>query len=117
MFDTLSGKLQNAFKNLRGLGKISESNISDSLREVRLALLDADVNFKVVRDFLVRVQEKSLGQEVLQSIQPGQQIIKIIYDDLVELLGSANAGLQLVNQPSCLLMVGLHGSGKTTSSG
>jgi len=117
MFDTLSGKLQKAFKNLRGLGKISESNVSDSLREVRLALLDADVNFKVVRDFLARVQEKSLGQEVIQSIHPGQQIIKIIYDELVELLGSANAGLQLKSQPSCVLMAGLHGSGKTTSSG
>jgi len=117
MFDTLSGKLQNAFKNLRGLGKISESNVSDSLREVRLALLDADVNFKVVRDFLALVQEKSLGQEVIQSIHPGQQIIKIIYDELVELLGSANAGLQLKSQPSCVLMAGLHGSGKTTSSG
>src|SRR5438046_895377 len=117
MFDTISGKLQNAFRNLRGLGKISEENISESLREVRLALLDADVNFKVVRDFIERVKAKSLGQEVIQSIQPGQQIVKIIYDELVELLGSTNAGLELVNQPSCLLMVGLHGSGKTTSSG
>src|SRR5436190_11640345 len=117
MFDTLSSKLQNAFKNLRGLGKISEANVTDSLREVRLALLDADVNFKVVRDFIERVKGKSLGQEVIQSIQPGQQIIKIIHDELVELLGAANAGLQLRSQPSCLLMVGLHGSGKTTSSG
>ena len=117
MFDTLSGKLQNAFKNLRGLGKISEANVSDSLREVRLALLDADVNFKVVRDFIERVRTKSLGQEVVQSIQPGQQIIKIIYDELVELLGAANAGLELKSNPSCLMMVGLHGSGKTTSSG
>src|SRR3982751_5594909 len=117
MFDTISGKLQNAFRNLRGLGKISESNVSDSLREVRLALLDADVNFKVVRDFIQKVQTKSLGQEGIQSVQPGQQIIKIIYDELVELLGSANAALQLKSQPSCLLMAGLHGSGKTTSSG
>src|SRR5438094_3031107 len=117
MFDTLSGKLQNAFRNLRGLGKISEANVTDSLREVRLALLDADVNFKVVRDFIERVKAKSLGQEVIQSIQPGQQIIKIIHDELVELLGSANAGLQLSGNPSCVLMVGLHGSGKTTSSG
>src|ERR1051326_7926888 len=117
MFDTLSSKLQNAFKNLRGLGKISESNVSDSLREVRLALLDADVNFKVVRDFIARVQEKSLGQDVIQSIQPGQQIIKIIHDELVELLGAANAGLQLSSSPSSVMMVGLHGSGKTTSSG
>src|SRR5438445_6602042 len=117
MFETLSGKLQNAFRNLRGLGKLSEANVSDSLREVRFALLDADVNFKVVRDFIEKVKGKSLGQEVIQSIQPGQQIIKIIYDELVELLGAVNAGLQLKSQPSCLLMVGLHGSGKTTSSG
>jgi signal recognition particle subunit SRP54 len=117
MFDTLSGKLQTAFKNLRGLGKISESNITDSLREVRMALLDADVNFKVVKDFIDRVKEKSLGQEVLSSIQPGQQIIKIIHDGLVTLLGSENASLDLKSSPSCLLMVGLHGSGKTTSSG
>ncbi len=117
MFDSLSGKLQNAFRNLRGLGKISESNVGDSLREVRLALLDADVNFKVVKDFIERVKNKSLGQEVIQSIQPGQQIIKIIHDELVELLGSTNAGLNLTRSPSCVLMVGLHGSGKTTSSG
>lgn len=117
MFDALSGKLQNAFRNLRGLGKISESNIADSLREVRLALLDADVNFKVVRDFIERVKTKSLGAEVVQSIQPGQQIVKIIHDELVALLGSENASLQFKNQPASIMMVGLHGSGKTTSSG
>jgi signal recognition particle subunit SRP54 len=117
MFDSLSTKLQSAFKNLRGLGKISEENVSDSLREVRLALLEADVNFKVARDFIDRVKTKSIGQEVLLSIQPGQQIIKIIHDELVELLGSSNASLQLSGNPSCVLMVGLHGSGKTTSSG
>jgi signal recognition particle subunit SRP54 len=116
MFDSLSTKLQEAFKNLRGLGKISEENVSDSLREVRLALLEADVNFKVARDFIERVKNKSIGQEVFLSIQPGQQIIKVIYDELVELLGSANAGIQLSGNPSCVLMVGLHGSGKTTSS-
>jgi signal recognition particle subunit SRP54 len=117
MFDSLSSKLQNAFRNLRGLGKISEANIGDALREVRLALLEADVNFKVARDFIERVKTKSLGAEVVQSIQPGQQIIKIIHDELVELLGSQNSGLNLTGSPSCLLMVGLHGSGKTTSSG
>ncbi|HXC37057.1 MAG TPA: signal recognition particle protein [Candidatus Acidoferrales bacterium] len=116
MFDSLSGKLQNAFKNLRGLGKISESNIADSLREVRMALLEADVNFKVARDFIDRVKAKSAGQEVIQTIHPGQQIIKIINDELVELLGSANAALNLSGNPACVLMVGLHGSGKTTSS-
>jgi signal recognition particle subunit SRP54 len=117
MFDSLSNKLQQAFKNLRGLGKISEANVGDALREVRLALLEADVNFKVARDFIERVKGKSLGQEVIQSIQPGQQIIKIIHDELVDLLGSANAGLELSGNPACVLMVGLHGSGKTTSSG
>ncbi len=116
MFDSLSSKLQNAFRNLRGLGKISEQNASDALREVRLALLEADVNFKVARDFIERVKQKSLGQEVIQSVQPGQQVIKIIHDELVDLLGSANAGLQLSGNPSCVLMVGLHGCGKTTSS-
>src|SRR3974390_1335042 len=116
MFDSLSSKLQNAFRNLRGLGKISESNVSDALRDVRMALLEADVNFKVARDFIERVKAKSIGMEVVQSIQPGQQIIKIIHDELVELLGSSNAGIQLSGNPSCVLMVGLHGSGKTTSS-
>jgi signal recognition particle subunit SRP54 len=116
MFDSLSTKLQEAFKNLRGLGKITEENVGASLREVRLALLEADVNFKVARDFIERVKNKSIGQEVLLSIQPGQQIIKFIYDELVDLLGSANAGIQLSGNPSCVLMVGLHGSGKTTSS-
>jgi signal recognition particle subunit SRP54 len=116
MFDSLSGKLQNAFRNLRGLGKISESNVGDSLREVRQALLEADVNFKVARDFIERVKTKSIGQEVVQSVQPGQQIIKLIHDELVDLLGSENAGLELSGNPSCVLMAGLHGSGKTTSS-
>src|ERR1700751_4313170 len=117
MFDSISSKLQNAFRNLRGLGKISEENVSEALREVRLALLEADVNFKVARDFIERVKTQAIGQEVVQSIQPGQQIIKIIHDELVNLLGSSNASLQLSGNPSCVLMVGLHGSGKTTSSG
>jgi signal recognition particle subunit SRP54 len=100
MFDTISNKLQNAFRNLRGLGKISEENIGESLREVRLALLDADVNFKVVRDFLERVKTKALGGEVVQSIHPGQQIVKIIHDELVDLLGSSNASLNLTRNPT-----------------
>src|SRR5512140_1573430 len=101
MFDSLSTKLQNVFKNLRGLGKISDSNVSDSLRDVRLALLDADVNFKVARDFIERVKSKAIGEQVIQSIQPGQQIIKIIHDELVALLGAANTGLELSGSPSC----------------
>jgi len=117
MFESLSGKLQNAFRNLRGLGKISESNVTDALRDVRMALLEADVNFKVARDFIERVKTKSIGAEVIQNVQPGQQIIKIIADELTELLGSQNAGLNLDKSPSCIMMVGLHGAGKTTSSG
>ena len=117
MFDSLGQKLQKTFKNLRGLGKISEANVSEALREVRMALLDADVNFQVARDFIKRVKEQSLGVKVIQSIQPGQQIVKIINDELVELLGSTNAGIELSGKPACIMMVGLHGSGKTTSTG
>ena len=117
MFDSLSSKLQSAFKNLRGLGKISEDNISEALREVRMALLEADVNFKVAKAFLARVKDKSLGEEVVGSVQPGQQIVKIIHDELVTLLGDTNAKLETGGNPSCILMVGLHGAGKTTSSG
>ena len=117
MFDSLSGKLQTVFRNLRGLGKISESNVSDSLREVRMALLDADVNFKVARDFIETVKTKAIGEQVIQSIQPGQQIIKIIHDELVALLGATNSAINLSGNPACVMMVGLHGSGKTTSTG
>jgi signal recognition particle subunit SRP54 len=117
MFDSLSSKLQGAFRNLRGLGKISESNVADALRDVRLALLEADVNFKVARDFIERVKTQAIGAEVVQSVQPGQQIVKIIHDELVQLLGATNAGLNTGGNPVCILMVGLHGAGKTTSSG
>lgn len=117
MFESISGKLQNVFRDLRGLGKISESNVAESLREVRMALLDADVNFKVAKAFVARVKDKALGEKVIQSIQPGQQVIKIINDELVELLGSTNSELRLDGQPTSLMMVGLHGAGKTTSSG
>src|ERR1700677_4463443 len=103
MFDTLSNKLQDAFRNLRGLGKISESNVSDSLREVRMSLLEADVNFKVARDFIERVKTKALGAAVIQSVQPGQQIVKTIHDELVELLASQNASLNLGGSPSSIL--------------
>jgi signal recognition particle subunit SRP54 len=116
MFDSLSKKLQKVFRDLRGLGRISESNVAESLREVRMALLDADVNFKVARDFIERVKEKAVGQAVIQSVQPGQQVIKIIHDELVALLGEGAAPLRLEGQPACLMMIGLHGSGKTTSS-
>ena len=120
MFDALSDKLQKTFRNLRGLGKISETNVTAALREVRMALLDADVNFKVAKQFIARVKEKSLGEEVVASIQPGQQIVKIISDEMVALLGTKRSELDLPRgfaQPLSLMMCGLHGSGKTTSSG
>ncbi|MDZ4743617.1 MAG: signal recognition particle protein [Verrucomicrobiota bacterium] len=117
MFESLTDKLQQAFKTLSGYGRISENNIGDALREVRMALLDADVNFQVVKDFIERVKEKSLGAEVIKSVSPGQQIIKIIHDELVGLLGSENAELNTNYNPTKIMMVGLHGSGKTTSTG
>ena len=120
MFDALSDKLQKTFRNLRGIGKISETNVTEALREVRMALLDADVNFKVAKQFIARVKEKSLGEEVVASIQPGQQIVKIISDEMVALLGAERSELDLPRgfaQPLSLMMCGLHGSGKTTSSG
>jgi signal recognition particle subunit SRP54 len=117
MFDSLSEKLQSAFRNLRGLGKISEGNVDEALREVRLALLEADVNFKIAKEFIARVKEQALGEAVVTSISPGQQITKIIHDELVVLLGSSNARLEVGGNPSCLLLCGLHGAGKTTSAG
>jgi signal recognition particle subunit SRP54 len=115
MFSQLGDKLQEVFKDLRGHGKISESNIDDALRQVRLALLDADVDFQVAKKFIARVREKALGEEVLRSITPGQQIVKIFYDELSILLGGDAAPLNL-GAPGRILIVGLNGSGKTTSS-
>lgn len=115
MFSNLSDNLQETFKKLRGHGKLSEKNISDSLREVRLALLEADVEFSVAKDFIARVKEKALGETVLRSIQPGQQIVKIFNDEIAALLGGDAAPLDL-NPPSRLLIVGLNGAGKTTTS-
>ena len=115
MFNNLSGTLQETFKKLRGHGKISEKNISDALREVRLALLEADVEFSVAKDFIARVKEKALGETVIRSIQPGQQIVKIFNDEIAALLGGDASQLDL-NPPSRLLIVGLNGAGKTTTS-
>ena len=115
MFGLLSDKLQDAFKNLRGQGKISESNVTDALREVRLALLDADVHYQVAKDFIARVKEKALGEQVLRSITPGQQMVKIFHEELCALLGGDAAPLDLA-APARILIVGLNGAGKTTSS-
>ena len=115
MFSQLSDRLQDVFKDLRGHGSISEANITDALRQVRLALLEADVHFQVAKDFIARVKEKSLGQDVMRSITPGQQIVKIFHDELTQLLGGDNAPLDLTS-PARIMMVGLHGAGKTTSA-
>jgi signal recognition particle subunit SRP54 len=115
VFSQLSDRLQEVFKDLRGHGSISEANITDALRQVRLALLEADVHFQVAKDFIARVKEKSLGQDVMRSITPGQQIVKIFHDELTQLLGADNAPLDL-QPPARIMMVGLHGAGKTTSA-
>ncbi|MBV8482203.1 MAG: signal recognition particle receptor subunit alpha, partial [Verrucomicrobia bacterium] len=115
MFSQLSDRLQDVFKDLRGHGSISEANITDAMRQVRLALLEADVHFQVAKDFIARVKEKSLGQDVMRSITPGQQIVKIFHDELTQLLGGDNAPLDL-KAPARIMMVGLHGAGKTTSA-
>ena len=117
MFDNLSNKLDKAFQVLKGHGKITEINIAETLKEVRRALLDADVNFKIAKEFTVRVKEKALGQKVLTSLQPGQLLVKIVKDELVELMGSDAVGINLDSSPTIILMSGLQGSGKTTFSG
>ncbi len=118
MFDNLSDRLNNVFRDLRGHGTLSEKNIQDALKEVRMALLEADVNFTVVKDFIATVQEKAVGTEVVQSISPGQQVVKVVHDELVTLLGGESAALDFTGKgPAVVLMVGLQGSGKTTTSG
>lgn len=115
MFSQLNQNLEKVFKQLRGHGKISEQNVSDAMREVRMALLEADVDFQVAKKFIASVKEKALGETVLQSVTPGQQIIKIFHDELTELLGGEGVSLDL-NPPAHILMVGLNGAGKTTTS-
>ena len=117
MFETLSDRLQNAIKNIKGYGKITEENIDSMVREVRLALLEADVNYKVVKEFTNAVREKALGEEVKKSLTPGEMFVGIIRDSLVELLGGVNTPLNLNGNPACLMLVGLQGSGKTTTIG
>ncbi len=119
MFENLTEKLQRVFKNLRGEGKLTEANIQDALREIRMALLEADVHFKVVKQLIDRIREKALGQEVMTSLSPAQQVVKIVRDELVEMLGgSAVAPLRFSSQPpTVILLAGLQGSGKTTTAG
>ena len=115
MFESLTEKLTGALRSLRGTGTLSEANMADALKEVRAALLSADVHFKIARDFIDRVQQQCVGQSVLKSVSPGQQVVKIIHDELVKLLGEGTTELA-AKRPLKVLMVGLHGSGKTTST-
>lgn len=118
MFENLSDKLEGALKTLTGQGRINELNIAASMREIRRALLDADVNYQVARDFTNRIKEQATGQEVLNSVSPGQQLVKIVYDELIELLGGQNEQLSFSqNPPTVILVAGLQGSGKTTFCG
>src|SRR3954471_9519387 len=117
MFENLSDKLQRVFKNLRGEGKLTAENMEAALREIRVALLEADVHFKVVKQFIEQVKEKAMGEEVLSALSPGQQVIKIVRDELTKMLGGHQSRLRFANEPpSVLLIVGLQGSGKTTSA-
>ncbi len=116
MFEALTKRLDAIFDRLRGAGRLTEENIQEALREVRIALLEADVNFKVVRSFVERVREKAVGHEVLQSLTPGQQVVKVVHGELVDLLGGAAHRLTMAPRPPTVIMVlGLQGSGKTTS--
>ncbi len=117
MFDNLTDKIDKALHVLKGHGSITEINVAETLKEVRRALLDADVNFKIAKEFTNRVKEKALGQNVLTTLQPGQLMIKLVKDELTELMGGDVAGINLGGSPSVILMSGLQGSGKTTFSG
>src|SRR6202046_96877 len=118
MFENLTDKLQRAFKTLRGQGTLSEENIGEALREIRVALLEADVNLNVVKDLIDHIRAKAVGQEVMTALSPGEQVIKIVRDELVEILGRDTARVKFASQPpTIVLMAGLQGSGKTTTSG
>ena len=116
MFESLGERLQNAMDKIKGYGKLTEENISDITREIRLALLEADVNYKVVKEFIANVKEKALGEEVAKSLKPGEVFVKIVKDELVELLGGDAKDLNLSGSPAILMLVGLQGSGKTTTN-
>jgi signal recognition particle subunit SRP54 len=117
MFENLSEKLESIFKKLKGRGLLKEEDVDAALKEVRLALLEADVNFKVVKDFIQLIRERAVGNEVLESLSPAQQVIKIVHEELTALLGVANERIKLApNPPTVIMLVGLQGSGKTTTS-
>src|SRR3954471_14890369 len=117
MFDNLSDKLQRVFKNMRGEGKLTPENMESALREIRVALLEADVHFKVVKQFIEAIKEKAMGQDVLTALSPTQQVVKIVRDEMIKMLGQHQARLRTANEPpSVYMIVGLQGSGKTTST-
>ena len=117
MFERLSERLLGSVKLLKGQKKITEENIEATIKEIRMSLLEADVNFKVVKTFIDRVKQKAVGQEVLKGVDPGQQFIKVVHDELITLLGGTATELQLTAQPSVIFLVGLQGVGKTTTAG
>src|SRR5258706_6825241 len=118
MFDALSDKLKKVLKDLRGEGRLTPEHLDLAMREIRIALLEADVNYKVVKDFIERVKTRAVGQEVLQALSPGQQVVKIVYDEMVEMLGGTSSRLLFTSRrPNSVMIIGLQGSGKTTSTG
>ena len=117
-FEGLADRLQNTIQKIRGKGKVSEADVKEMMREVRLALLEADVNFKVVKEFVKKVSERSVGQEVMKSLTPGQQVIKVVKEELTELMGGEQSKIAVSNRPpTVIMMVGLQGAGKTTTTG
>src|SRR6187399_242549 len=117
MFESLSDKLESAFKNLKGQGRITDLNIASTIKEIRRALVDADVNYKIAKEFTDKVKDKATGEKVLTSISPGQLMVKIVKDELAELMGGIESELDLSQRPTIILIAGLQGSGKTTFSG
>src|SRR6476660_258857 len=117
-FEGLADRLQNTIQKIRGKGKVNEADVKEMMREVRLALLEADVNFKVVKDFVKRVSERAVGQDVMKSLTPGQQVIKVVQEELTELMGGEQSKIAVANKPpTVIMMVGLQRSGKTTTTG
>ena len=117
MFEYIGDRLSNAMKNIRGLGRITEENISDAMREIRMALLEADVNYQVVKEFVANVKEKALGLDVGKSLKPDELFIKLVKDELIHLLGEESVALETEKNPTIIMLVGLQGSGKTTTCG
>ena len=118
MFENLTERLSRTVQRLRGTGRLTEDGVRETLREIRIALLEADVNFKVVKDFVAKVKERAIGQEVLKSLSPGQQVIKVVNDELTELMGGTQSKIAHANKPpTVVMMVGLQGAGKTTTTG